>query len=251
MICAFLAALLGGSTALAAPPADLDAGGFRVHSARPGQRLSARTVVVAGPVFAAQEALHLRLSENRVSWDLELPVVLATDLEGWREAGLGRVLGALRTHVGRESRHAVFLDLGANLAPPALWPTTWGSQSRETQPGWHGTVGWELDLPLEGWDWTLHAGLGLASERYLTVLGTPHGEFAMAQVVPLAGEDSVRLVLEQEAQLVDHVHLSARALARLLTGGETSIDLGLQQPVLTANDAPLLPQLLVQVRSRL
>lgn len=245
MLLAVLALL---DTVGAAAPAPPTAAGFRQHAAATNQQRSGRLVIAPGEITVFQQVPRLRIGSERISADLSVPLVQAIGPSRWSEVGLGRVRGEGRVHLGLERRVALGLSAGGVLAPQSLWVTTWGSQSRETQPGWDVTGFMELDLPTT-MAWTVALGGGVGSERYLRALFPFIFEARSFQAIPMT--DQLSLVLEEEFVLGEHTLLSVRSLASWRTPGELSLEGGLQMPLLSTTLAPLYPQLIAQIRTAL
>ena len=243
---ALLAMLVLAATVRAAAPEPPPAAGFRQHAAATTRQLSGRLVIAPGEITIFQQVPRLRIGSERVTADLSLPLVQAIGPESWGEVGLGRIRGEGRLHLGLERRVALGLSAGGLLAPQSLWVTTWGSQSRETQPGWDITGFVEVDVPV-GIPWTIAISGGAGVERYLSPLLPLLFDVRSFQSIPLS--DRFSLVLEEEFVLVEHTLLSLRALASWRTPKDLSIEGGLQMPLLSRTIAPLYPQLIAQIRS--
>ena len=142
---------------------------------------------------------------------------------------------------------ALGLSAGGLVAPQSMWVTTWGSQSRETQPGWDVTGFAELDLSTSI-PWTISVGTGLSTERYLSAIVPFVIEVRSFQTIPLVNQLS--LVLEEELVLIDHTVLSSRVLLSW-AAAEVTADLGIQVPFVSQTTGPLLPQIVAQVRTPL
>ena len=243
-----LAALTMVAVGLAATPEAPPAAGFRQHTAATTRQLSGRLVIAPGEITVFQQVPRLRIGSERITADLSLPLVQAIGPDGWSEVGLGRTRGEGRVHLGLERRVALGLSAGGLLAPRSLWVTTWGSQSRETQPGWDVTGFVEVDVPISI-PWTIAIGGGVGTERYLNAFFPALIDVRSFQSIPIS--DRLSLVLEEEFILLEHTILSLRALASWRTQKDLSIDGGLQMPLLSSTTAPLYPQLIAQLRAEI
>ena len=233
-----LLALLGAAQA--------EAVGFRQHPASTTNQLSGRLVVAPGEVTVLQQVPRYRLGTERLSVDLSLPLVQAIGPDGWSEVGLGRLRAEGRVHLGLEQQVALGLVAGGVAAPRSLWVTTWGSQSRETQPGWDVTAVVELDVPVE-FPWTIAIGGGLGTERYVSTIVPFLIDVRSFQALPIT--DRFSAVLEEELVLLDHTVLSVRGLGSWQVSERITIEAGVQVPLLSMTTAPLWPQAIAQVRT--
>lgn len=241
-------ALLAATALAAAPLLEAEeTAGYRQHAAGTTRQLSGRLVLAPGEVTVFQQVPRIRYGTDRFSGDLSLPLVQAIGPDGWGEAGIGRIRGEGRIHVGLERRMALGLSAGGLVAPQSMWVTTWGSQSRETQPGWDVTGFAELDLPTPV-AWTLCIGTGLGTERYLSAIVPFLIDVRSFQTIPLVNQLS--LILEEELVLIDHTVLSSRVMLSW-AAAEVTADLGLQVPFVSQTTGPLLPQVVAQVRTPL
>lgn len=241
-----LAAIALLAAALAAAPEPPAAAGFRQHSAATTRQVSGRLVIAPGEITIFQQVPRLRIGSERVTADLSLPLIQAIGPDGWSEVGLGRTRGEGRLHLGLERRVALGLAAGGVIAPRSLWVTTWGSQSRETQPGWDVTGFVEVDVPV-AIPWTIALGGGMGTERYLSAILPLIFEARSFQALPMT--DRVSLILEEEFVLLEHTILSVRGLASWRTPEDLYVEGGLQMPLLTTTLAPLYPQLIAQIRA--
>ncbi|MFT5685574.1 MAG: hypothetical protein ACI8RZ_006528 [Myxococcota bacterium] len=240
-------ALLAGSALAASPlPEDVPAG-YRQHAASTTRQLSGRLVLAPGEVTVFQQVPRVRFGTDRISGDFSIPLVQAVGPDDWGEAGIGRIRGEGRLHVGLDRRVALGLSAGGLLAPKALWVTTWGSQSRETQPGWDVTGFAEIDMKTTI-PWTIAVGAGLGTERYVSAIVPFLIDVRSFQTIPLAGRLS--LVVEEELVLIDHTVFSGRGLLSWAADGITA-DLGVQVPLVSLTTGRPLPQVVAQVRTAL
>ncbi len=240
-----LAVLLAAHAA--APVTEPAPAGFRQHAAATTSQLSGRLVIAPGEITVLQQVPRIRLGNERFSGDLSLPLVQAIGPDRWSEVGLGRLRGEGRLHMGLDRRLALGLSVGGLLAPESLWVTTWGSQSGETQPGFDVTGFAEVDLPV-AIPWTVAVGAGLGTERYISAIVPFLITARSFQTIPVYQRFSV--VFEEELALIEHTVLSGRGLVSWAGTGFT-VDLGAQVPMVSLTGAPLLPQVVAQVRTPL
>jgi len=234
--------------ASAAPIAGPEASGFRQHAAGTTNQFSGRLVIAPGEITVFQQVPRVRIGNNRTSLDLSLPLVQAIGPDSWSEVGLGRTRTEGRLHLGLERKVALGLSAGGVFVPESLWVTTWGSQSRETQPGWDVTGFVEIDLPVD-LPWTLAIGGGMGPERYLNLIVPFLIDVRSFQTVPIS--DRLSLIMEEELVLIEHTILSVRGLVSWQTASALTVDVGVQMPLLSITLATLWPQAIAQVRTTL